>query len=175
MPRYHRALCDALQGLPWVRHTGAYPEEQTRFTTPAVFVSVPGWSRAEGASMLTLDLEIEFFVVCDRVPTDANPEPEIFSRSAALDLTQWLEGNFFGLNGVEPLIFQDCQRDNFDPAMDDYLVFRITASQQVTAGEDPYAPGNNAPLNEVWLGKVPDVGRAHIDDYRLIYRVEDDS
>lgn len=175
MPSYHTSVCDALRTLSWVRESRAYPEEKTAFTTPAVFFSIPGWERAESNGALMLDLSLEFYVVCDRVATQMNPEPEIFCRSASLDLSQWLEGNTFGVEGVGPLQFEDCQRDAFDPEMDDYLVFRITATQQITAGVDPYDPGEFPTLKEAWLGRVPDVGRAHIDDYRLIYRAEEES
>lgn len=170
LPEYHQAVTRALSALDWVRQARAYPEEKTVMIVPAVFVSIPGWGRADTNGALTLDLDVDFYVVCDRVTTEDNPEPEVYARSAALDLCQWLEGNCFGLDNVAPMVFQDCQRDGFDPEMDDYLVFRLTTTQQVTVGDDPYAPNDADPLKAVWLGKVPEVGRAHIDDYRLIYR-----
>lgn len=40
-------------------------------------------------------------------------------------------------------------------------------------GADPFAQ-INAPLNAVWLGKAPDIGRAHVDDYQLIYEAKPD-
>lgn len=171
VPAYHGAVTAALKTLPWVLHADTYPEERTAFTVPAVFFSVPGWSRTDDISgRMAIELELDFFVVCDQLKTRENPEPEIYARSAAMDLSIWLQGNTFGQTDVEALEFVDCNRDAFDPEMDDYVVFRLTATQKIVVGEDPYAPSGNAPLTEVWLGRVPEVGRAHIDDYQLIYR-----
>lgn len=174
MSRFHAAVCESLRTLEWVRDAGAYPDKVTALTVPAVYVSIPSWQRTDSNGALNLTLELEFFVVCDRVRTPQNPEPEVFARAAALDLSQWLEGNTFGLTCVEPVVFQDCQRDSFDPDMDDYVVFRLSAEQQIVAGDDPYAPPPDAShLQAAWLGRVPQVGRAHVDDYLLLYRAQD--
>jgi hypothetical protein len=44
--------------------------------------------------------------------------------------TQWIDGQLFGLTSLAPAVFIDASRDEFDPRMDDYLVWRISHSQR---------------------------------------------
>jgi hypothetical protein len=57
--------------------------------------------------------------------------------------------------------------------MDDYLVWRISYEQVAAFGTDPDAV-TAGPLKGVWLGKAPDIGSAHINDYRKIYEAKDE-
>ncbi|MFA8280429.1 terminase small subunit [Escherichia coli] len=49
-----------------------------------------------------------------------------------------------------------------------YLVWQISFNQTVTFGMDPFAT-DNLPLQRAWLGVAPEIGRQHVDDYRLIF------
>ena len=82
-------------------------------------------------------------------------------------------GQQLGRTGLEPAVFIDASRDEFDPRMDDYLVWRISFTQSAAFGADPFAQ-LNAPLKAAWLGKAPDIGQAHVDDYQLIYEAKPD-
>ncbi|WP_435890493.1 hypothetical protein [Escherichia coli] len=95
-------------------------------------------------------------------------KPDIFIRSAAADLTHWIDGQTFGLANVEPAIFISADADETDPRLDDYLVWQISFNQTVTFGMDPFAT-DNLPLQRAWLGVAPEIGRQHVDDYRLIF------
>lgn len=69
---------------------------------------------------------------------------------------------------MEPAIFISADTDETDPRLDDYLVWQISFNQTVTFGVDPFAT-DNLPLQRVWLGVAPEIGRQHVDDYRLIF------
>lgn len=99
--------------------------------------------------------------------------PEIFLRTAAADITQWIDGQQFGLTHISPAVFTTAERDEFDPRMDDYLVWRVSFTQSAAFGVDPFAR-TGMPLNQVWLGAVPDTGRQHVDDYHLIWEASTD-
>jgi hypothetical protein len=84
MTGWHTAVTDSLRDIEWVRFVGNYetictqasgPEpriEDKDWQTPALLVSVPGWDMAEGGGdgRLTVELDIELYVVFDRIPTD---------------------------------------------------------------------------------------------------------
>ncbi|HIF3244304.1 hypothetical protein [Salmonella enterica] len=169
---WHQALIDSLKQITWVKDADEYPEKITQLVTPAVFVDVPGWDKGvfpDGQTRVTLKCDL--FVVTDRAGNTENvPKPQIYARCLAMDLSDWVDGATFGLDNVDPAIFIDAEVDTFDRMLDDYIVFRVSFEQDILVGEDPFAVPSGAPLQEVWLGKAPEVGRKHIDDYRLIYR-----
>ncbi|HEB0857324.1 TPA: hypothetical protein RY260_005305, partial [Citrobacter freundii] len=72
-----------------------------------------------------------------------------------------------------PAVFTTAERDEFDPRMDDYLVWRISFTQAAAFGTDPFA-NNGMPLQQAWLGAAPDTGRNHVDDYQLIWEAQPD-
>ncbi|HHA1257599.1 hypothetical protein [Enterobacter asburiae] len=173
--QYHDAVTDALKKIDWVRDADAYPENNvprfTGMTTPAVYFSINGWEQGGGnEGQLNVNLSCDLFVVVDAAGAGIS-RPEIFLRTAAADITQWIDGQQFGLTHLDPAVFIDAARDEFDPRMDDYLVWRISFTQSAAFGADPFAQ-LNSPLKAAWLGKAPDIGRAHVDDYQLIYEAK---
>ncbi|WP_250909702.1 hypothetical protein [Escherichia coli] len=51
-------------------------------------------------------------------------------------------------------------------------MFAFSFEQDIPVGEDPFDAPAGAPLQEVWLGKVPETGKKHEQDYRLIWNTE---
>ncbi|WLO83428.1 hypothetical protein NHB29_11995 [Pantoea agglomerans] len=177
MGQYHDAVISALKNIAWVRDADAYPEKNiprfTGLTTPAVYFTINSWEQGGGnEGQLQVSLSCDLFVVVDSEGASAS-KPEIFLRTAAADITQWIDGQQFGIGHIEPAEFISAERDEFDPRMDDYLVWRISYTQSAAFGTDPFAP-SGVPLRKVWLGKSPDVGRAHVDDYQLVWESKAD-
>ncbi|EBW9943338.1 hypothetical protein DQS39_24585 [Salmonella enterica subsp. enterica serovar Give] len=175
MASWHAAVLGALKELKWIRDADTYPERVTQLVTPAVFLAVDGWDAKNNADgQMTVVLSAALWVLVDRAgeseneKTEVAAKPDIFIRSAAADLTHWLDGQTFGLANVEPAIFISADTDETDPRLDDYLVWQISFNQTVTFGVDPFA-SDNLPLQRVWLGVAPEIGRQHVDDYRLIF------
>ena len=138
--RYHDAVTEALKKIGWVRDAGAYPERNVpRFsglTTPAVYFSINSWEQGGGnEGQLSVNLTCDLFVVVDAAGSGVS-QPEIFVRTAAADITQWIDGQQFGLGHIEPAVFTTAERDEFDPRMDDYLVWRISFTQAAAFGAD---------------------------------------
>ncbi|EAA7255902.1 hypothetical protein DPU22_25875 [Salmonella enterica subsp. enterica serovar Newport] len=177
MASWHAAVLGALKELKWIRDADTYPERVTQLVTPAVFLAVDGWDAKNNADgQMTVVLSAALWVLVDRAgePDKEKKEerraikPDIFIRSAAAALSHWLDGQTFGLANVEPAIFISADADETDPRLDDYLVWQISFNQTVTFGVDPFAT-DNLPLQRVWLGVAPEIGRQHVDDYRLIF------
>ncbi|TKU54845.1 MULTISPECIES: hypothetical protein [unclassified Citrobacter] len=176
LARYHEAVTSTLKKITWVRDAGAYPEKNIpRFTglvTPAVYFTINSWEQNGGnEGQLNVELSCDLFVVVDAA--SGLSCPEIFLRTAAADITQWIDGQQFGLTHISPAVFTTAERDEFDPRMDDYLVWRVSFTQSAAFGVDPFAR-TGMPLNQVWLGAVPDTGRQHVDDYHLIWEASTD-
>ena len=94
MGAWHQAVIDSLKQIPWVEDADEYPEKVTQLVTPAVFVDVPGWDKAQFADGQTrVTLKCDLFVVTDRAGKTENvPKPQIFARCLAMDLSDWIEG-----------------------------------------------------------------------------------
>lgn len=178
LAEYHAAVMSSIrEQLSWVRDADTYPEKNipryAGLVTPAVYFTLNGWDSLEGnEGQLNVDLSCDLFVVIDSGSNDIQ-KPDIYLRTAAADLTQWLNGQTFGLSSVEPAVFTSAEKDDFDPRMDDYLVWRLSFTQSAAFGTDPFVPAG-APLREVWLGEAPNIGRKHIEDYTLIYEAKSD-
>lgn len=178
LAEYHNAVINTVKAqLPWVRDADTYPEKNCpRFSglvTPAVYFALNNWGSQEGnEGQLNVELECDLFVVIDSASQTIS-KPDIYLRAAAADLTQWVNGQLFGLSRLEPAVFTTAEKDDFDPRMDDYLVWRVSFTQAAAFGVDPFAP-TGAPLREVWVGQAPDIGRKHVDDYTLIYEAKPD-
>ncbi|UDV37824.1 hypothetical protein [Enterobacter hormaechei] len=56
----------------------------------------------------------------------ASADTEIFLRTGGGGYHAVDDGQQFGLTSLEPAVFIDASRDEFDPRMDDYLVWRIS-------------------------------------------------
>lgn len=168
--QYHDALMATLGRLPWAKQARAYPEEATAITTPALFFSLNGWSPADNVhgGQTGVELDCAVYVICDKAATDEVHNPEVYARALAADLTQLLHGNQFGLPACEPAAFVSASRDEFDPALDGYIVFCVSYTQTTAFGDDAFAP-TGAPLQRAMLGQVPDVGPGHEADYQQIY------
>ncbi|MDX6845489.1 hypothetical protein SJZ81_10790 [Hafnia alvei] len=168
MAAYHDAVIGTLKALPWVADADTYPENTTQLVTPAVYLSVDGWDpKSNIGGQPSVSLSVSLYIVVDRASATIT-KPDIYIRTAAADLTQWIDGQQFGLPYIDGAVFVSAEPDAFDPAMDDYLVWRITYEQGAAFGADPFARGG-VPVKGVWLGKVPEVGAAHVADYRKIY------
>ncbi|MVX88031.1 hypothetical protein GQF57_27660, partial [Escherichia coli] len=103
MGTWHQAVIDSLKQIPWVEDADEYPEKVTQLVTPAVFVDVPGWDKAQFADGQTrVTLKCDLFVVTDRAGKRENvPKPQIFARCLAMDLSDWIDGATFGLDNVD--------------------------------------------------------------------------
>lgn len=175
MGQYHDAVMGALKRISWVRDADAYPDKNipkfSGLITPAVYFTINRCSNAGGnEGQLSVELDCDLFIVVDAAGSNTE-RPEIFLRSAMADITQWINGQQFGLPHIEPAVFNSGERDEFDPRMDDYLVWRVNYSQVAAFGADPFPAG--APLKKIWLGEAPDIGSAHVNDYRLIWEAGD--
>lgn len=175
LDEYHDAVEASLKTIPWIKTTGIYPEIPDGFDTPAVFFEVESWeheeSSAPGAAM-SIVMQCNLYVLREF-------EADLYgrkARNAALYLSGWINGRQFG-EMTGPAEFSQAEEATWNKsgkAVASHCVWAISFSQKVDIGEDPFEPGQAGPLKEAWLGKVPDVGPDHIDDYRLIYRAEDD-
>lgn len=173
MSHYHESVIASLKKLSWVKEADSYPQITAQLNTPAVYLAVDEWETAATSDgQLRVLITASLYVVVDRLAQTAE-KPAIKLRAAAADLTQWIEGQQFGLDNVEPATFKKASEGILDPNMNDYLVWRIIFEQGVTFGVDPFA-STGVPIQGVWLGSKPNIGEQHIADYRLIYEGKGD-
>lgn len=161
----HTAVLAHLRDVSWQRFTGSYPEVKTALVTPALYFAVNAWSRAEaGTDQLHVDVDCSIYLAVNRsLDIEGRASPELYARDLADDLTCLVDAQTFGLE-IEPSVFVSAEVDEFDEEMDDYHVWRIDFSVLLPVGPDPHDI-TRAPLQQVWLGKAPDIGKGHEEDY----------
>lgn len=171
---WHDAVLNALKTLPWAATVDAYPETFTPLKTPCIFLDVPGWRPEESPDgQAMINLQADLFVVVDRSSRSPElPAPAVYLRCLAMDLSQWLDGEDFGLEAAEGAVFTEAESDEFDKRLDEYLVYRVSFEQIVPAGLPVFPLPSGVPLQKVWLGISPDIGKTHEDDYRLVFDSE---
>ena len=83
-----------------------------------------------------------------------------------------IDGQQFGLGHIEPAVFTTAERDEFDPRMDDYLVWRISFTCAAAFGTDPL---HTMACPAVGLAKLYLIRAGnHVDDYQFIWEAQPD-
>lgn len=161
----HTAVLTYLKQATWARFIGSYPKVKTGLVTPALYFAVNAWSRADtGTDQLHVDVDCSIYLAVNRsLDIEGGASPELYARDLADDLTCLVDAQTFGLE-IEPSVFVSAEVDEFDPEMDDYHVWRIDFSVLLPVGVDPHDIAR-APLKQAWLGKAPDIGEGHEEDY----------
>lgn len=176
LDEYHNAVESSLKKIPWVKTVGVYPEIPDGFETPAIFFEVESWeheSDSVAGAAMSIIVQSNLYVLREF-------EADLYgrkARNAALYLSNWIQGRQFGemTKPAEFISAEEATWNQAGKAVSSHCVWAVSLSQEVHIGEDPYAPDDDVGrLKEVWLGKVPDVGLEHIEDYRLIARAKDD-
>lgn len=171
---WNKALTDALKTLSWAVTVDEYPYTVTKLETPCIFIDVPGWKNMEVSDgQVNVMIECDLYVVVDK-STDSADKPEVYARALAMDLSQWVEGSDFGIDDAYDATFIDAVRTDFDPRLDDYIVMRVSFSQQLPIGAPLFADPEGNPLKRIYLGVDPNIGADHVNDYRLIYEAQPD-
>lgn len=171
VPDYYQTVLGSLRQIPWIKTAESYPQTLTNLSTPAVFLSLKGWTPGsrDTSGQISIVLSGEMLVLTDRSASS----PDVAVQGYAAELTQWLAGQQFGLEGVEPAVFTSAapyspETDTTVPALNDYAAWAVNFTQDVAVGADPLAY-DGTPLRQAWLGCAPETGSDHIDDYQLVY------
>lgn len=161
----HNAVLESLRGVAWQRFTGAYPEVKTALVTPALYFAINAWSRADaGTDQLHVDADCSIYLAVNRsLNIEGGMSPELYARDLADDLTCRVDAQTFGLD-ISPSVFLSAEVDEFDKEMDDYHLWRVDFSVELPVGPDPHDI-TRAPLQQLWLGKAPNIGAGHEEDY----------
>lgn len=116
---------------------------------------VPDWNGIEGT--------LEGALIVMRRADSRNAAGACFELACkvAIALEQDLEG--FGSIQVDEIA-----REPLDEALDQRVVAYRVGFSQVLVVRQLDAPIEGGPLQNLWLGKVPDVGLEHVDDYHLV-------
>lgn len=171
---YQNAVLAELKNIPWAMTVGVYPELPADFETPALFLDVSQWSRADAdiGGNLTVDLRCMLYVVrhmeaSGDVDDSAVGVTETRVRNAALKMADWVHGRQFGY-GTAPATFEHAEPMVWQKGEDtrpDHVIWGVEYAQLLAVGKDAFDEPDAAPLTTFWLGVFPEVGAGHQDDY----------
>ncbi|MFZ4832755.1 hypothetical protein [Rouxiella sp. Mn2063] len=167
MADYHNAVLSALREISWVKSAEIYPGNTTTLQPSTVYFSVENWRYfANADNQLQVKFDANLFIVMSHQNT---ADSQIAIRTAAAELSHWVEGQQFGLEALDCAVFTQAGTYEFTPAQDDYVVWNISFSQVGALGTDP-DESTAAPIKDILLGKAPDIGLLHRGDYQSIYQ-----
>lgn len=150
-----------------------YRDDETEtLSTPALLLEIsevePDSSQDAGTGQLPAFLRFEARIIMG-VRT---PEVKSAVRRAALALAGWLHLRAWG-NGVNagPCHVIACDKDEFDPRLDKWAVWRVEWRQQVFLGDSDWAGEESGGVPSARFSFVPDVGFGHEPDYQPLSNV----
>jgi hypothetical protein len=155
------------------------PEANTRMPVPAILLDVSEMDVDSeidpGTEQLPTKLSFSAFIIISGLQ-DGNTKLQI--RMLAAALVSWLkfrhwrdpsnpgtdeEPNYLPSDPAMPL---GAYRDDFNPALDRYEVWRVDWEQNVYLGESVF--DTSFLPSHVWLGIAPEIGLEHKDKYTEI-------
>lgn len=152
------------------------PEANTRMPVPAILLDVSEMEADSeldpGTEQLAVRMSFSAFIVISGLQ-DGNTKLQI--RLLAAALVSWLryrhwrdpsnpgtddEPNFLPSDPAVPV---GAYRDDFNPALDRYEVWRVDWEQVIFLGQSAF--DTTFLPTKVWVGLDPNIGAAHKDDY----------
>lgn len=155
------------EAFPSVATVAAYPEEDDRGTlmAPAILIELAELEatpdRDPGTEQLAMTAKFEALVIIGF--RTANAKREI--RKLAASLAHYILRKRWGLP-VGPAEVIGCYRDEFDPNLDEYEVFRVEWQQIVNIGEGVWK--NDGIVPTPVYSWAPKVGEPFRDNYRTL-------
>jgi len=167
MADYHNAVLSALRDVSWVKSAEIYPGNTTNLKPSTVYFSVANWAYfANADGQLQVKFDSNLFIAMSRQDT---VDIQVAIRTAAAELSHWVEGQQFGLDALDCAVFTQAEPYEPESVQDDYVVWLVSFSQVAALGADPNE-STAVPMKDILLGKAPDIGRLHRSDYQSVYQ-----
>lgn len=164
----HDNIVAAIAGaFPDVATVAAYPEEdeRVRMASPAILIELAEFEAAPdrdpGTEQLAVTLKFEALVIVHFRALRAKREV----RMLAASLAHFVLRKRWGLP-VGPAEVIGCYRDEFDPSLDEYEVFRVEWQQVANIGEGVWKNDGTVPTPV--FSWAPKVGEPFRDNYRTL-------
>lgn len=150
----------------WVESVETWPNNRDRLQTPALLVEIGEMDVGDdpGTGETKLNCQVSIYVVI----RDSQETDSVSSLDTAASIAAYLRLNRFGLP-VGPSFVRGAYPDVWQPELEEFNVWRVDYETSIRVGEDGFAPGESYELQQVWLGRDPNTGSEHVDDYKLIY------
>lgn len=147
------------------------PEANRHMPVPAILLDVSemevDMEMDPGTEQVATRLSFSAFVIISGLQ-DGNTKLNIRLQAAALvswlNMRHWNDpnnpGEFLPSDPARPV---GAYRDDFDPRLDRYEVWRVDWEQVVYLGQSVF--DTTFKPSRIWLGLAPDIGEGHKDDY----------
>lgn len=163
----HQAVIDAVAAqFPAVQTVEDYREDRKRLPLPAILIELDDFEAAPDEDPGTEQLAARCRFVARIVIgfRTANAEREI--RKLAAALAAFVHLNRWG-QPVEPAQVLTAAPDDFDPDLDQFVVWSVEWQQIVHLGVSVWTNEGEIPT-EVLFSVAPDIGPANVDDYEAV-------
>ena len=154
-------------------HRGTDGAERLEIPVPALLLEdetmEPDQESNAGDEMTHTNFSFSAYLILSNV---RNPQVRKNIRVMAADMVNFInQHRWRGADGkvitADPCVVTVAERDNFDPSLDKYEVWRIDWTQGIALGESVWK-GDDIPPGNIYIGFSPDIGLTHKDDYQLL-------
>lgn len=151
-------------------HRGTDGAERLEIPVPALLLDdesmEPVQESNTGDEMTHTTFAFSAYLILSNV---RNPKVRKEIRVMAADMVSFInQRRWKGADGVtiqtDPAVVTVAERDNFDPSLDKYEVWRIDWQQDIPLGVSIWK-SNDIPPGTIFIGFAPDIGLPHKDDY----------
>jgi len=143
-------------------------DERESFPTPACLLELteaePAPSQDAGTGQWPALLRFEARVIMSA----RQPQAKLEIRKAATALATWLNKRRFIGMPTDPCEVIACERDEWAPKRDNFETWRVEWVQLAMLGVSEWKNEGVVP-EVVYLGRSPDIGAAHVDDYEQVH------
>jgi hypothetical protein len=163
----HTAIVDRLAAqFPAMQTVAAYPGDRTTLRAPAILVELEDFEGAPddnpGTEQLPVVARFSARIVIGF--RTANAKREIRKLAAAVGV--FVHRNRWGQH-VGPAEVLTITPDDFEPALDQFEVWRVEWQQPLALGAGVWTNDGSIPT-EVLFSVVPDIGPPNVDEYEPV-------
>jgi hypothetical protein len=163
----HAAMLDAIKAaFPDLQTVECYRDDRvTKVTTPACMLELTEMEAAEAQDPGTEQLAVVARFEARFILGFRTREAQLEARNLAAAFAAYLRKHPRWPGVVTgPAEVIGCYRDEFDPELDQYEVWRVEWAHVLHLGESVWAPEGITPTT-VFLGVSPDTGAENLDKY----------
>jgi len=145
-------------------------DSNKKLDTPAILLEVESIDEGidAGDEKTPLSLKVSAFCILSKETTHDACHAEVEIINFAAEVIATIRNQRWGLTGIGKPTAITSQPALFNPGKEGDEVWQVSWEQSMDVGTSIWAPSGTTP-STVFLGRSPDVGTGHEDDYEQIF------
>lgn len=156
LAQLHDAITDTLKAfMPEVVHVEAFPDLEKSFDVPAIFFGMPEFEPGpdSGTGKTAIHGKFQALILVDVT----KPHAPVQGMWLATRMASVLRGQYWGLDFVEPTRDVRAVLDNSDPALEAFVTWAVSWTQDFHVGDEaewPWPDLQSTPVYPLGPGEI---------------------